>query len=123
MLRYLKIAFLAIVGLGLLLVAVANRGPVTIRLLPDELAGLAGIDWAVEAPLYAVIFGGVIAGVLVGFVWEWLREHKHRAAAAARAREVARLEREVQKTRAAEVGKSPDDEVLALLDDDRRRAG
>ena len=121
MLRYLKIAFLAIVGLGLLLVAVANRGPVTIRLLPDELAGLAGIDWAVEAPLYAVIFGGVIAGVLVGFVWEWLRERGYRV-------EAARCQRELDKLRAAQ-GVAADapsvqprrDEVLAILEEPANR--
>ena len=44
------------------------------------------------APLDLVIFGGVVAGVVIGFTWEWLREHKHRKAASLRGREVARLE-------------------------------
>ena len=33
-----------------------------------------------ELPLFLVIFGGIVAGLLIGFVWEWFREHKHRVA-------------------------------------------
>jgi hypothetical protein len=33
--------------------------------------------------------------VLIGFVWEWLREMKHRTTASQKTREVSRLEREL----------------------------
>ena len=67
-----------------------------------------------ELPLYLVILMGVALGLLIGFVWEWLREYKHRAAARAKAREVRRLEGEIGRMQAEKhEGK---DEVLALLE-------
>lgn len=113
--RYLRYAFLAAVGLTLIVVALANRGMVTITLLPQGLAEIVGFNHAIELPLFVVIFGGVVAGLLIGFVWEWLREYKHRADAARKTREVSKLEREVKKLKGQrDEGK---DEVLALLDE------
>ena len=73
----------------------------------------------IPLPLYAVMFGGIIAGILIGFVWEWVREHKHRAVASSRTKEVARLERELAVMR--DTKPEQQDDVLALLD--RRKAG
>jgi hypothetical protein len=53
--------------------------------------------------------------VLIGFVWEWLREHKHRAEAARRTREVEALERELRREK--RLKNQDQDEVLALLDE------
>jgi uncharacterized integral membrane protein len=116
--RYLKFAFLAALGLILLTLALANRGAVTLRLLPEELGTYVGVNWAVDLPLFLVVFGGIVAGLLIGFVWEWFREHKHRAAAAEARREAVRLEREVTKLR--ETAASPEDEILALLEKPRK---
>jgi hypothetical protein len=79
-----------------------------------------GLSWSVDLPLFLVIFGGIGVGLLIGFFWEWARESKHRTTASTKAREVARLEREMTKLRAAQAG--PEDEVLALLET-RRKAG
>ncbi len=117
MIRWLKWLVLGLLALMLVTVALANRGAVTLRLLPDDLAAFLGLDLAVEMPLFLVILGGVAAGLLIGFLWEWLREHRHRADASARGREIARLERELASMRDA---KGPADEVLALID--RRKA-
>ena len=98
-------------------VALANRGTVTLTTLPEGLAAMPGLGllgFSIELPLFLVIFGGIVAGLMIGFVWEWLREHKHRAEAARRQAEVRKLERELKKTR-AERDKDKD-EVLALLD-------
>lgn len=113
--RYVRYSFIAIVGLVLLVAALANRSMVTLRAVPEELSDYLGWAPSYELPLFMVIFGGVVAGLLLGFVWEWLREHKHRAQAQRSKRDVQRLEREMKglKTR-ANAGK---DEVLALLDD------
>jgi putative membrane protein len=115
MIRYLRLLFVALVGLCLLTVALANRAPVEVRLLPGDLAALTGVTWAIQVPLFLVIFGGTIAGVLIGFVWEWFREHGYRVNASARAREVARLERELAAMKDAN-SVAPQDDVLALLE-------
>ena len=119
MTRYLRYVFLAGLGLCLLTVALANRAPVAVKALPPDLAALVGFDWQIELPLFAVIFGGIIAGLLIGFVWEWFREMKHRSTASAKSREVARLERELAVMR--DSTSVPKDDVLALLDKPKAR--
>ena len=113
--RYIRCAFLAALAVVLVTVAVANRAPVELRLLSDTLAGLIGVNATVTLPLFLVIFGGIVAGLLIGFVWEWFREHRIRAEARANRREKERLEREVSKLRKHDP--SGTDDVLALLDD------
>jgi uncharacterized integral membrane protein len=115
MIRYLRLLVIGLLALSLLTVALANRTPVQVRLLPDDLAALTGLTWAAEVPLFLVIFAGIVAGVLIGFVWEWLRETHIRSTASARAREVVRLERELAELRGA-AGVAPKDDVLALLE-------
>ncbi|MCL3881017.1 lipopolysaccharide assembly protein LapA domain-containing protein [Marivita sp. GX14005] len=112
--RYIRYAFLAVLAIALVSVALANRGMVTLQLLPAALADLAGMNRVIELPLFVVILGGVVAGLMIGFVWEWLREHKHRAAAARREAEIKRLERELRRTKAQR--DKDKDEVIALLD-------
>lgn len=115
--RYLRYAFLVVLGVALLIVALANRGDVTLALLPEDLAGLTGVQAQASVPLFVVIFGGIAAGLIIGFVWEWLREHRFRSQAARRARDVERLQREVGR-----LGGAPEqqDDVLALLEDTRK---
>lgn len=115
MIRYLRLILLALLGLSLLTVALANRAVVPVRLLPEDLAALTGLTWAMDLPLFLIIFGGIIAGVLIGFVWEWFREHGHRATASQKSREVARLERELAVLKDS-TSVPPKDEVLALLE-------
>jgi lipopolysaccharide assembly protein A len=119
MIRYLRYIFLAAVALVLLTVALANRAPVAVRLLPDDLAALTGLTWGMELPLFLIIFAGIVAGVLIGFVWEWFREMKHRSTASVKSREVARLERELSVLR--DSTSVPKDDVLALLEQPKAR--
>lgn len=113
--RYIRYACIAIFAVALIAVALANRGMVTLKLLPTEIAGLFAVAPSIELPLFVVIFGGIIAGLLVGFVWEWLREHNIRAENARNAREMRRLEREVKQLKTEK--HEGRDEVLALLDE------
>jgi len=113
--RTIKYIFLGLVGLVLLLVAVANREAVTLRLIPQELAEVLGRNFEVSLPLFIVILGGVVVGLLVGFVWEWLREHKHRRDAQQGRRAVSQLEREVKSLK--KTTNPEQDEVLALLEE------
>ena len=114
MIRYLRLLFLGILALCLVTAAMANRAPVTLRALPQDLSAFFGIGGSIELPLFLVIFGGIAAGLLIGFVWEWFREMKHRSTATTKLREVSRLERELSMLRDAK-GAPPDD-VIALLD-------
>jgi len=115
MIRYLRLILLALLGIFLLVVALANRALVPVRLLPDDMAALTGLIWAMELPLFLVIFASIIAGVMIGFVWEWFREHGHRATASQKSRDVARLERELAVLKDS-TSVPPADEVLALLE-------
>ncbi|MDH5453185.1 MAG: LapA family protein [Paracoccaceae bacterium] len=112
--RTLRLIFLAVLGIALLAVASANRTPVTLRLLPEEMDNFLGFGWAMDVPLFLVIFTGIVAGLGIGFVWEWLREAKIRAAASQHRREAGRLKQEVSRLRAENA--TPQDEVLALLE-------
>lgn len=119
MLRALRYIVIAVIGLLLLTVAIANRAPVMVRLLPDDMAAFLGLPQGLEMPLFLPIFGGIIGGLLIGFVWEWWREGQHRTTATVKSREVVRLERELAMMRDAK-GEQPDD-ILALLDGPKAR--
>jgi uncharacterized integral membrane protein len=114
MIRIFRYVLLFLAAVVLLTVALANRGVVEVRLLPDGLAALTGLSFSIQIPLFLVLFGGIALGVLVGFVWEWAREHKHRSTATRSSKQVARLERELAVMRDSST--TPKDDVLALLD-------
>ena len=112
--RILRVILLFVLALALVSVAMANRALVPLQLLPSDLAVLIGVNWEMELPLFLVIFASIIAGLLIGFVWEWLREHKHRATASRSTKTVAKLERELAAMRDAR--SLPADDVLAILE-------
>ena len=113
--RYFRYASIAIFAVALILTALANRGMVPVKVLPDELSGMAAMNPSYEVPLFVVIFGGIFAGFIIGLIWEWIREHGERAEAARKARELSALRAEVRRLKGEKhEGK---DEVLALLDE------
>lgn len=114
MLRYLRYLVLFFIALCLLTVALANRTAVTVKALPDDVTAVLGYGWQMELPLFAVLFGGVALGLLIGFVWEWLREHRYRAVASTKAAEASRLQRELAAMRDAK-GEVQQDEIVALI--------
>lgn len=117
--RYIRYAILLAIAVILITVALANRAAVSLYLLPDGLAQLVRYppdSNSVTLPLFVVIFASIVAGLLLGFVWEWLREHKHRAEAVHQRREKERLAREVAKIK---TDTRQGDDVLALLEDVR----
>ncbi|QDY68668.1 LapA family protein [Qingshengfaniella alkalisoli] len=112
--RYIKWAFLALLALCLITVGFANREVVNLQLLPEDIAVFAGISAGVSMPLYLIVFASVIAGLLIGFVWEWLREHKHRSVASSSRKEKAALESELRELKTG--SRDTNDDVLALLE-------
>ncbi|WP_299847980.1 LapA family protein [uncultured Roseovarius sp.] len=113
--RYIRYASIAIFAVALILIALANRGMVTVKVLPNELASLAALNPSYDVPLFIVIFCGILAGLIVGFIWEWIREAKERMAAAKQAREMQQMRAEIRRLKGEKhQGK---DEVLALLEE------
>ena len=129
--RYLRFGFLAVLAAVLVTVALANSDSVTLTVLPTDMAALLGWNASMTLPLFMVIMGGIVAGLLIGFVWEWLRERHIRAEAARSRREVARLEGELSRAKAQPAAQAaavsgtrtdaPRADVVALTD--RRRQG
>lgn len=116
--RILKVVLLAVLALVLIVLALANAAPVTLRVLPETMSGFLGWSWALTLPLFVVIFLAIGLGLLVGFVWEYFRERKYRAAARSERREKEALHREVSALRADRSYNSRQgDDVLALLED------
>ncbi|WP_108385076.1 LapA family protein [Yoonia sediminilitoris] len=114
--KTIRYAFWAIVGLILILIGLANRDFVTLRAMPEPVSDLLGVSPDISLPMFVVILLGVGAGLLIGFFWEWIREHRIRADARRKAREVETLRREVEQLRGAAARAQSDDDVLALLE-------
>ncbi len=112
--RYVRYLCIAVFALALIAVALANRSMVSLKVLPAEVSGWFALNPEIQLPLFIVILGSIVAGLLVGFVWEWIREYGQRAEAARQAREMRRLEREVARLKGEK--HEGQDDVLALLD-------
>lgn len=120
--RYIRYAFWAVLAIVLVTLALANRQMVTLNTLPEGLASMlnalpfgGNLSFSIDMPLFLVIFIGIALGLLIGFVFEYLREMKIRGEASRSKSEVRRLERELKRTK-AERDKDKD-EVLAILDE------
>ncbi len=113
--RYIRYAIWAVIAVALIAVALANRELQQLKLLPEGLADIIGINQSVTVPVFTIFFAGIVIGLLIGFLWEWLREHKHRAEVSRKKGEVHKLERELRRVK-GERDKNKD-EVLALLDE------
>lgn len=112
--RYLRLLFVVVLAAVLIVVALANRQFVEVSLLPAGLDQWVPGDWSARMPLFLIILLAILAGMLLGVVWEWLRESSLRRQSAQRAHELQALEREVGSLR--KTHHAPRDEVLAILD-------
>ncbi len=111
--RVIRLLFLGVLAVALITVAMANRDPLSVRLLPAEISRVVGFDWEITLPTFVVLFAAGVIGLALGFLWEWLREHKHRARAASERKERQRLEQEVSKTG---ISSAADDDVIEILE-------
>ena len=84
-----------------------------IRILPSELEGFLGDGMIFSIPIFVLFLCGVIFGLFVGFVWEWIREMKHRSASSRKSKELAKVENELSQLK-RESGQN-EDEILLLL--------
>ena len=107
--RIIRTAILFVLGFGLVILALANREPVTLRLLPDSFPFIPAANVSLVVPLFVAIFGGAAVGIVIGFAWEWTREHGQRSAFLRRRKEDERRGHDGQ-------GEVADDDIIALLD-------
>ncbi|MEM9757129.1 MAG: LapA family protein [Pseudomonadota bacterium] len=118
LIRAVKYLFLAVIALALVVLALANREVVTLEVFPEGISTWVGWSFSINLPLFVVILGGVVAGLAIGFVWEWLRESRIRAEASRQRRANSKLAKEIESLRSeTDEGR---DEVLALLDNPGR---
>ena len=114
--RYVKFFVLFVMAVIAVVLAVANRGPVTLRLLPERVveSGLVPGDYAWETtlPLFLALLGAMFFGIVIGLILEALRESEHRREERRYRREAARLHRENLRLK-AKAGEE-DDDILGL---------
>lgn len=84
-----------------------------IRILPSELEGFLGGGMIFSIPIFVLFLCGVIFGLFVGFVWEWIREMKYRSASSRKSKELAKVENELSQLK-RESGQN-EDEIILLL--------
>ncbi|KQI67381.1 Protein of unknown function [Loktanella sp. DSM 29012] len=121
--KTLKYVFWAIVAVVLILVGLANRDATTLQAMPTPFADLLGISPNITLPLFVVIFLAAGIGLLVGLIWEWIREYPERLDARAKEKELTRLRKEVADLRMTTGHPEQGDDVIALLDAPRKKAG
>ena len=84
-----------------------------IRVLPSELEGFFGVGMIFSIPIFVLFLCGIVFGLFIGFVWEWIREMKHRSASSRKSKELAKVENELSQLK-RESGQN-EDEILLLL--------
>lgn len=114
--KTLSLIFWALVALALVTLGLANRDIVRLSALPDPVSQAVGWGGAIELPLFLVILLGVGAGLLLGVIWEWIREMPERAQAKATARELAALRAEVAKLKGEQAREQHGSDLIALVD-------
>lgn len=114
---YIRYAFLILIMLFAVTIALANRQLVTLALWPDTITAILGFGHTLTLPLFMVVGGAVGVGLAIGLFWEWMRERGQRA-------EAARARRELDRIRAAQgvpanapAVRQKRDEVLAILEE------
>ncbi len=96
MIRFLKALLLVPVAIVAVLLAVANRQVVTLSLDPFS----PEPAFSFPLPLYALVFGAVALGIVIGGIGSWFGQGKNRVRARRNRREADRWAREADRLRA-----------------------
>ncbi len=94
MAAFFRLLILAPVAVVVVLLAVANRDPVTIALDPT-----GGTAFVVTVPLFVALLAAMMGGILIGGVACWLGQGKHRKAARLACREAEQAKAEAERLR------------------------
>ena len=111
--RLIRTLFLLCLATLLLLLSLANSEKVTLYFFPENFASLFEKQIALNIPLFLVFFSGIFIGLVIGFVWEWLREYKFRVEANLNEKRLSRAETELSEMHAKD---NKGDDVLTLLE-------
>jgi uncharacterized integral membrane protein len=95
--RFLKALILLPIAILIVLLAVANRTPVTLSLDPFS---QDAPEFATQLPLFAVIFAAVMLGVVIGGTASWLAQGKNRKSRRELRRETRQLRYETERLKA-----------------------
>ncbi|MEL7348150.1 MAG: LapA family protein, partial [Pseudomonadota bacterium] len=90
--RIVRYAVLFVICAALVVLGVANMQPVTLHLLPSGIVDAA--PSLPNMPLSVVILAAMLLGFIVGEVFEWVREAKHRKEVRTRGKEIQQLRAE-----------------------------
>jgi uncharacterized integral membrane protein len=104
MLGFLKALILLPIAILVVLLAVANRGPVLVSFDPFS---KGPPELSATLPLFALILGSVALGVVLGGVGSWLAAGRTRRERRVSARELNRLKAEADRLRATLVQNRP----------------
>ncbi|HEX2555257.1 MAG TPA: LapA family protein [Microvirga sp.] len=96
MIRFLKALILLPVSILVVLLAVANRAPVTLSLDPFS---QDAPEFSTSVPLFVVIFASVMLGVVIGGTAAWLGQGRNRSAKRHARREAQHLRQEAERLR------------------------
>jgi len=96
MIRFLKALILLPIAILVILLAVANRAPVTLSLDPFS---REAPEISFQVPLFALVFAAVMVGVLIGGMATWLSQGRARRERRQYRREVRHLRTETERMR------------------------
>ena len=94
--RFLVLFILVPLAVVAIVLSVANRGAVTVSLDPF---GSASPRWAVELPLFVLLFVTFAAGIVIGGLATWMGQSRWRKAARSERANAARLREDVERLR------------------------
>ena len=94
--RFVSLIVYALVAIVLLVLAVANRGLVTLSLDPFS---ATDPQLSFKLPLFVLFFAPLILGVLIGGTSTWFSQARHRRAAKELRRESKRLKADLAQAR------------------------
>lgn len=113
---YLRYGLLALFLAVAVIVALANSTMVTLALLPGTLAAFVGTNYTIRLPLFVIVGGAIGLGLVLGLIWEWLREWSIRRQAVRTQRELDAVKRGERASPVPAV-KRQRDEILQIVDE------
>ncbi len=74
--RTIKLILLALILVAIVVLSLANRESVVLNLLPEGMSRIMPLS--LEVPLFVLSLVSILVGMVLGYLLEWFREHKHR---------------------------------------------